>query len=155
MREEPERQSETSARIPPSERRADTGSDGRPLFPYNSVVGIIDDPSELEAAVQHLIANGFAEADVNVLCGASGVGQIDAKGKRKGVLARLFRIVDALGTEREHTTRHMQELESGHFVVVVNSPDETTKERARDGLAAYGADFINYYTRFTTETLSP
>jgi hypothetical protein len=155
MREEPERQSETSARTPPAERRADIGSDGRPLFPYNSVVGIIDDPSELEAAVQDLIASGFAESDVNVLCGDSGVRQIDAKGKRKGLLARLFRIVDALGTEREHTSRHVQELESGHFVVVIQSPGESAKERARDSLEAHGAHFINYYTRLTTENLSP
>lgn len=157
MRHEPEeRGSEISPRnTPPAARRADTDSDDRRLFPYNSVVGVIDDPSELEAAVQELVASGFAESDVHVLCGDDGVRRIDAKGKRNGLLARLFRIVDALGEEREHTARHVKELESGHFIVVVDSPDEATKARARDGLTAHGGHFVNYYSRWSTEDLSP
>lgn len=157
MRQEPEkRESENSPRTtPPAERPADMRSDDRPLFPYNSVVGVIDDPSELDEAVQGLVASGFAESEVNVLSGNAGVRQIDAKGKRKGLLARLFRIVDALGPEREHTARHVKELESGHFIVVVDSPDAAAKARARDGLAAHGAHFINYYSRWSTENLVP
>jgi hypothetical protein len=157
MRQEPEEpQSEISARTtPPAERQAREESTDRRLFPYNSVVGVIDDPSDLEATVEGLVASGFAESDVNVLCGERGVRQIDAKGKRKGLLARVFRIVDALGVEREHTKHHVKELEAGHFIVVVDARDETTKERARDGLAAHGGHFINYYTRLTSEHLSP
>jgi hypothetical protein len=155
MRQEPEeRESERGERMRPEARHSDTGTDRR-LFPYNSVVGVIDDPTDLEAAVEELVASGFDESDVNVLCGESGVRQIDAKGKRKGLLARLFRIVDALGEEREHTAHHVKDLESGHFVVVVDAPDETTKARARDGLAAHGGHFINYYSRLSTENLSP
>ena len=155
MRQEPEkRESETRPRATPSaEGRADNAHDDRRLFPYNSVVGVIDDPSDVEAAVQGLVEGGFAESDVNVLCGDAGVRQIDAKGKRKGLLARVFRIVDALGAEREHTARHVDELEAGHFLVVVDSPDETAKARARDGLAAHGGHFINYYSRLATENL--
>jgi hypothetical protein len=155
MRQEPEnRESEISARTTsPAEGQVREESTDRRLFPYNSVVGVIDDPSDLEAAVEELVASGFAESDVNVLCGAAGVRQIDAKGKRKGLLARLFRIVDALGAEREHTARHVEELEAGHFIVVVDSPDEITKARAREGLAAHGGHFINYYSRLSAENL--
>jgi len=46
--------------------------ESRPPFPYNSVVGIVDDPLQLEAAVQALLAGGFAEAQVRVLAGAAG-----------------------------------------------------------------------------------
>ena len=155
MRQEPEeRESERGADLRPEHRRAGKSSDDR-LFPYNSVVGVIDDPADLEAAVEELVTRGFDESDVNVLCGENGVRQIDAKGKRKGLLARLFRIVDALGEEREHTAHHVKDLESGHFVVVVDSPDEATKARARDSLAAHGGHFINYYSRLSTENLSP
>jgi uncharacterized protein (UPF0261 family) len=138
---------------PPSERQVREEPTDRRLFPYNSVVGVIDDPSDLEAAVEGLVASGFAESDVNVLCGERGVRQIDAKGKRKGLLARLFRTVDALGAEREHTEHHVAELEAGHFIVVVDSPDDAAKLRARDGLAAHGGHFINYYSRFSAENL--
>lgn len=157
MRQEPEnRESEISARTAPaSARETRNESTDRRLFPYNSVVGVIDDPSDLEAAVEELVGSGFAESSVNVLCGERGVRQIDAKGKRKGLLARLFRVVDALGVEREHTEHHVKELEAGHFIVVVDSPDDGTKARARDGLAAHGGHFINYYSRLSAEYLSP
>ena len=148
------------------EQRVDTGTagahagrgeelDSSRLFPYNSVVGIIDDRAQLEAAVQALLAAGFAEAEVRVLAGAAGVRQIDATGERKGLLARLFRLVDALGEEREHTARHVAALEAGHFVVTVDAPDDQAKGRARDALAAHGGHFISYYSRWATEDLAP
>ena len=92
---------------------------------------------------------------MHVLSGERGIQQIDAKGKRKGLLARLFRMVDALGEEREHTAHHVKDLESGHFVVVVEAPDDSAKARAREALAAHGGHFINYYSRFSTENLTP
>jgi hypothetical protein len=145
----------------PEERAPDRGdrvspsAEGRRLFPYQSVVGVVDTPADLEAAVDELVASGFGESDVHVLCGTKGIEQIDAKGKRKGLLARLFRVVDALGEEREHTARHVQELESGHFVVVVDARDEATKTRARDALSAHRGHFINFYSRWSTEDLTP
>jgi hypothetical protein len=153
MRQEPEGHDLGKGdRVAPSTER---GATGGKLFPYQTVVGVVDDPAELEAAVQALVSNGFDETEVHVLCGARGVEQIDAKGKRKGLLARLFRIVDALGEEREHTARHVEELESGHFVVVVDAHDEGSKTRAREALAAHGGHFINFYSRLSTEDLAP
>ncbi|HJU89568.1 MAG TPA: hypothetical protein VJ672_09255 [Gemmatimonadaceae bacterium] len=142
----------------PIESRRDSGLEaqgGRRLFPYNAVVGVIDDTAQLESAVQALDANGFGEDKVSVLSGEAGVRMIDAKGQRKGLLARIFRVIDALGTEREHTARHVKALEDGHFIVVVDAPDEAAISRARDTLAAHGGHFINYYGRWTEEDLVP
>ena len=125
------------------------------LFPYNTVVGVVDDASGLESAVSDLVDHGFAESQVHVLCGEGGIQQIDAKGKRKGLLARVFRMVDGLGEEREHTAHHVKDLESGRFVVVVDASDDAAKARARDALARHGGHFINYYSRFSTENLAP
>ena len=157
MRQEPEERGfENHDRMKPSaERGASAETEGNRLFPYQTVVGVVDDPDELEAAVRALLSNGFDEAEVHVLCGARGIEQIDAKGERKGLLARLFRIVDALGEEREHTARHVKELESGHFLIVVDAHDETSKTRARDALATHGGHFINFYSRWSTEDLAP
>lgn len=157
MRQDPEeRAPEKGDRMTPSADRGPTGQrEEHRLFPYQSVVGVIDNPGDLETAVDDLVASGFGESDVHVLCGTSGIEQIDAKGKRKGLLARLFRVVDALGEEREHTARHVKELESGHFVVVVDARDEGSKARARDALAAHGGHFINFYSRWSTEDLTP
>ena len=81
--------------------------------------------------------------------------QIDAQGRRKGLLSRLFRMVDAMGEEREHTARDVAALEAGHFVVTVDAPDDAAKARARDALVAHGAHFVRYYSRWTAEELAP
>ena len=141
---------------PASARAVDaTEPGGRRLFPYNSVVGIVDDEARLEAVVQALLASGFAEAEVHVLAGEAGVRQIDAKGQRKGALGRLFRMVDGLGEEREHTARDVAALEAGHFIVTADAPDEATKGRAHHALVDHGARFVRYYSRWTTEDLAP
>lgn len=155
----------------PEERRSDESASGpspaaRPmnampdrhggrLFPYNTVVGVLDDPPQLAMAVQALCANGFGEDQLEVICGANGMQRIDAWGERKGILARVFRFVDAIGEERDQTERHGDELRAGHFVVVVDAPDDAAKARARDGLAANGGHFIHYYSRWETEDLAP
>ena len=127
----------------------------RRLFPYNSVVAVIDDPAHLDDAVHALQEAGFAESDVGVLCGQAGVQRIDAKGERSGLLGRLFRIVDRLGEEHEHTARHVEALQAGSFVVVVAAPHDGAKARARSALAAHGGHFISYYSRWQTEDLAP
>jgi hypothetical protein len=159
MMQEPSEQHRPPERATPRPDDAPAAGGAPPddsrLFPYNSVVGILDDEARLEAALEALLAAGFAEAEVRVLAGAAGVRQIDAKGERKGLLARLFRLVDAMGEEREHTARHVAALEAGHFVVTVETPDDGAKARARDALAAHGGHFISYYSRWTTEDLAP
>jgi hypothetical protein len=105
--------------------------------------------------VRELVAGGVAEEDVDVLCGEAGVRRIDATGSGKGMLARLFRVVDALGAEREHTARHVEALQAGQFVVVVDAPDDVAKTRVRNALVAHGGHFVNYYSRWSTEMLAP
>ena len=92
---------------------------------------------------------------MRVLAGETGVRQIDAKGERKGWFARLFRLVDALGEEHEHTARHVAALEAGQFVVTVEVHDDAAKVRARDALVAHGGHFVRYYSRWTSEDLAP
>ena len=51
--------------------------------------------------------------------------------------------------------RHVRELEPEHFVVVVDAHDEASKTRAREALSAHGGHFINFYSRWSTEDLTP
>ncbi len=128
---------------------------GEPLFPWNSVVGVIDDPQALETAVEALTAAGFSESSIHVLAGGTGEHRIDAEGKRHGLLGRIFRKVHTLGDEAEHTKRHVDELKLGHFVVIVPNADDRAPEVAGDILRAHGGHFIYYYTRMTSRELAP
>lgn len=133
------------------QRPQDEG-EGR-LFPYNSVVGVVDEAEQVEKVLDALTESGFREEDVGVLCGEPGIRRIDAEGKRKGLLARVFRVVDRLGPEHAHTAMHVDALENGQFVVVVSALDEAMRDRARDALSAGDAHFVNYYSRWTVESL--
>lgn len=140
---------------PKAVRRDESPREGKGLFPYDTVVGVIDAPDLLESAVNTLATDGFDEGHVQVLCGEPGIRRIDAEGKRKGLLGRIFRVVDRMGPEHGHTARHVQALEDGGFVLIVEAHDDDTKIRARDAMAANGGHFINYYSRWTAETLVP
>jgi hypothetical protein len=153
---EARRPEESAALGPASARALETSApDKSRLFPYNSVVGIVDDAARLEAAVQALLAAAFAEGEVHVLAGEAGVRQIDAKGERQGLLGRLFRLVDGMGEEREHRARDVEALQEGRFILTIDTPDDVAKARARDALVAHGGHFVRYYSRWTSEALAP
>jgi hypothetical protein len=116
---------------------------------------VIDDPAALDAAVGALIAAGVSEADVHVLAGEEAERRIDEKGKHHGLLGRIFRKVHSLGDEGEHTRRHIEELQAGHYVVIVPVSDDRAPERVGDILGAHGGHFIYHYTRMTSRELAP
>ena len=92
MRQDPEeRAQEKGDRVTPAAERGATAKGKQRMFLYQTVVGVVDDPADLEAAVQELVSSGFVESEVHVLCGTRGIQQIDAKGKRKGLLATKAR----------------------------------------------------------------
>jgi hypothetical protein len=125
-------------------------------FPEDAVLGVIDDTDQVSGAVEALMAASFPEDKILVLADEEGVDRIDPTGKGHGWRGRLIRTSQVLGAEREQTDRHVQELRAGHFVVGVwGIVDEEKKTRARDALAAHGAHFINYYSRWATHELVP
>lgn len=161
MHESPEHHPPASSRASTPPRSQDqeialnVGPDDGRLFPWDTVVGVVDDPDALEAAILDLVQAGIEELSIHVLAGDEGARLIDAGGKRHGLLGRLFRKVHSLGAESEHTARHLEELGQGHFVVIVPASDESTIERVRDVLAAHGGHFVNFYTRWTTRDVIP
>ena len=60
MRQEPEGHESDHRAKPHREAQAPEGSER--LFPYNTVVGVIDDASGLEAAVDELLTRGFTKS---------------------------------------------------------------------------------------------
>ena len=129
--------------------------DGRPLFPWDSVVGVVDDADAVDRAIGQLVAAGFSESSIHVLAGDEGERLIDRSGKTHGFLGRVVRRLQSLGEEREHTNRHIAELRAGHFVVIVPTKDEDRIAKVRDVLTAHGGHGVNFYTRMTTRDLAP
>ena len=136
-------------------RRASINEDGAPLFPWDSVVGIIDNVDAVHAAVCDLVAAGFPESGIHVLAGEDGERLIDRSGGRHGFLGRVARTLQSLGEERAETQRHIEEVRKGHFVVVVPTKDDDRIASINRLLRVHGGHGVSYYTRMTTRTLEP
>jgi hypothetical protein len=124
-------------------------------YPEDRVVGLIDGPQDIRAAVDALSEAGYAGEDVTVLCGPSGLERLDADGSRHGLLGRLIRLVQNYGLEREQLRHVEEELRRGHFAVSVRVPDDASKRRAADLLAEHGGHYLHYYGRWDIEQLLP
>jgi hypothetical protein len=133
---------------------ADQNDDNR-LFPYDSVVGVLDHHSDVNEAVQELSNAGFEENDIFVLAGERGVEGIDAKCEHHGLLGRIFRKLDTLGDEHDETEVHVAALRDGHFVVGAHVTDDGRKAQALEVFQRHNGHHVSYYSRSTTERLVP
>ena len=129
-------------------------SPSKKLFPYNSVVGIVNDVDDVHALIDDLAAAGFQESDLAVLSGAKGIEIIDAKGKHHGLLGRIFRALDTLGSEHDETQLHVGALREGHTVVVVSLRGDEDKERVAALFRKHRGHEVHYYSRWATEDLT-
>ena len=59
------------------------------------------------------------------------------------------------GFEAEHTRRHLDEVEAGNALILVQVADDQLGTRVGEVLARHGAHFINYYSRWTAKNLLP
>ncbi len=127
----------------------------RLTYPTDHLLAVVDDPSAAEAAVDRLLARGFAPSDVTVLRGPGDAARIDGLGKAGGRLRRLLRIVQFTTMDQMPDFRlYEAAISAGRTVVAVHVRDRERTLLARDVLAAAGGHFMNRYGRFSTEELS-
>ena len=125
------------------------------LFPYDSVVGVIDDQRSVSGAVEDLANAGIPEDEIFVLAGERGIERIDAEGEHHGLLGRIFRKLDTIGDEHDETQAHVQALREGQFVVGAHVTDDGHKTRAVEVFQRHNGHHVSYYSRWTTERLIP
>ncbi len=124
------------------------------IFPYNSVVGVVRDIDSVHQLIDELSTSGLTEDQISVLSGERGVELIDAKGRQHGLLGRVFRALDTLGSEHDETQLHIRALRSGQLVVVASLPDGAQKDRVAALFKKHRAHDVHYYSRWATEDLS-
>jgi len=122
-------------------------------YPTNRVVGTINDSADAQAAVQELIEAGFNADEIDVIYGKEGMRRLDPTGEKHGLLARLQRTFLQLNEEPKHLRHHVDDVLAGHFVIMVLAEDEDKQTRAGDILKSHGGHFINFYGRWTMQSL--
>jgi hypothetical protein len=122
--------------------------------PADKVIGIVNTPKELYAAVTELNNAGFQKEQLQVLCGEKGAKRLDTTGEGHGFLARLYRFVETFGAESRHLSEYESELLGGHFLLAVDISDEDDRRRVLDIFKAHGGHRVNFYGKWTIEGLA-
>ena len=123
------------------------------VYPINTVVGVLETPAALEAALNDLQAKGLGADDVTLLCGQRGADILDVEGKNHGFIARIVRTVQTLGDEREKLEQLDAHLRQGHFVVTLPVSETHSKENLAETLRQNGGKRIHYVGRLSIEDL--
>jgi hypothetical protein len=117
------------------------------------VLAVIDDPSQVTAAIQDLVREGYSQENIVVLCGAEGAARLEASDRRRGLLGGLYRFAErVLGEEPEERERYARELAAGRFLIAVPA-DESRKSHVAELLARHGAHDMEHFGRYYGEPL--
>ena len=126
--------------------------------PADQLVAIVDTAELLDATVAALAAEGVADADVVVSCGAEPAAALDASAARRGPARSAVRVVETLAVddlEPEIKGRYEAALRDGGYVLRVRAADAERRERATEILRDHGAHSVAYHGRFTGAGLAP
>jgi hypothetical protein len=124
-------------------------------YPTRKVIGIVDSPPQLDRLGQALTKAGFPHDSVEVFSGDQGLRGLDPAGVHSNLAGRLARVAESLGDGRAHMHRYELELLLGHFLVVVSTPDDGSKQLAREAFREGGGRRVDYYGLLTIEHLIP
>jgi len=126
-------------------------------YPENRVVAVIETVPQLERADSALLAGGFLESEIEIICGQGAADKLRANTGRAGITNIAMRIVEKLGMPDEETqikNRYADLLEAGDFVVAVKVASDERKEVATRLLKDNGGHSINFFGRYVIETMN-
>ncbi len=146
----------------PHPPRTDTppaaGPSPAPLYyPEDHLLGVVDTPAQVDAALEDLTTGGFLDSEVDALCGRAQAERLAASSGRRGLLDRIVRVAEHLGVrddEMETKARYEQALREGKTVLAVLAPTDERKALAAGILKAHGGHFINFFGRSTIERVA-
>ena len=122
-------------------------------YPTNRVAGTINDSADAQAVIEELIEAGFNTDEIDVIYGEEGMRRLDPTGEKHGLLARLQRTFLQLNEEPKHLRHHVEDVLAGHFVIMVLAEETEKQARAAQILKSHGGHFINFYGRWTMQSL--
>jgi hypothetical protein len=118
----------------------------------NSVIALLDEPDQAEAAVQDLVAQGFDRDGLYVLCGPKGAERLDVSGRQHGLRGRVYRLLEWLGDEKGGLIRVRDHLAAGGLLLSVPA-DEGQKATAARILGGHGGHGMAHFGREHWEPL--
>ena len=136
-----------------------TGQSAEPIrYPEDHLLGIVDAPEQVSAAVAALADAGFRTSEISVASGKAAADALEASTGRTGLANLAIRIAERIGIANDEMAmkdRYEQALRTGGFVVSILAPTDERRALAAQVLRDQGGHFINYLGRRTIEAIYP
>jgi hypothetical protein len=123
-------------------------------YPTDKLVAIIDAMPDAEQARRELLAAGFAPDAIAVQRGRQAAGRT-LHYTDLDPFPQLAHLLHVHSLEHEQAVVYEQALGRGLSVIAVYAPRAKDRERALGILEAHNAHSINFYGKWTIETLKP
>ena len=117
-------------------------------YPENRVLGLVDNPEQLESTVNALTSGGFMQSEVEVICGSAAAEKLRESTGRTGFANLAMRIGEAIGMPNDETAiknKYADALKHGRILVTVLAPSDDRKAAATRILQANGADGVRFF----------
>ena len=121
-------------------------------YEANRIVSVLDDPSQVQRAIEELKQAGFAPDDISVLTGPEGASKLDLVGDHHGLRGRIYRFVEKLGDENLWLQRHSELLEGGAFGLAVSATPEQKSAVAKI-IASHGGHDTAFFGKAAWEEI--
>jgi hypothetical protein len=130
--------------------------DAHIAYPTNRVLGSLVDPKHAQAAIEALLRVGFARSDIDILHGEQDLHRQDPTGSEHKFLAQFQRtLIRTLGDEHKHLQHYIEDVRAGRSVIMVLAKERDKREVAADILGSHGAGSIEFYGRWSWQSLDP
>jgi len=133
------------------------GIDRKHFIPYptNRVVGTIAHADQARAAIDALLRAGFERENIDILHDEEDLQRLDPTGAAHGFLAQFHRtLIRTFDLEEfKQLTQYAAAVRAGRFVIMVLAKRRSLRLSAAEILHQYGADFVEFYGRWSCEDL--
>jgi hypothetical protein len=137
-----------SAPVPAPERRSIGTAVGR-------LLAVFDTAAEVEAARAALVAAGIDPAAIELFQGAEAAAMFDSGGRHRGVLGRLYRILEfSWADQAPDFAWYEAAVREGRVVMSVRVRGQRRVAHAARMIEDHGGHFINHFGWFETQELA-
>jgi hypothetical protein len=113
--------------------------------PLNNLIAVFHDVDALNAAINDLKENGFANDKIRQFIGEEGVRAMDFNGSGHGLAAELLRYFQSIGPDRTYLARYEEYMKDGDALLLVYAPKTEQKQTASDILRKHSAHRVTYF----------
>lgn len=128
------------------------------LLPYLSkhTIGFINSFSDVENLLTALKKNGFEFDRIGLVYGQEGLEMVDLRGIYHSMIGKLIRSTQKFWGSGEWVFLEIadEEIRKGHFLLIVETRDNFSKEKAILLFKKHGAHEIKYFSTYYVEHFS-